>query len=64
MSLFGFIKDVALLPVEVVLDVTMITPTKRMLDDADDHKQPFGTVSRLGSIVDNLDETICDNEDD
>jgi len=57
MGLLGFIKDVALLPVDIALDVTGITPMKRAVDDHDRHDQPFGTFDRLGSMVDNLDDT-------
>ncbi len=56
MSLFGFIKDVVLLPVDIALDVTLITPSARIMNDSD-HEQPFGTFSRLGSIVKNIEET-------
>jgi len=56
MGLLGFIKDVALLPVDVVLDATMITPTKRMAGDMKEDT-PFGTVDRLASMVKNIEET-------
>ena len=57
MSLFGFVKDVILLPVEVALDVTMITPGHRIVNDTN-HEQPFGTFDRLGSMAKNLEETL------
>ena len=56
MGLFGFVKDVVLLPVDIALDVTMITPSARIMDDTD-HETPFGTFDRLSSMVKNLDET-------
>jgi hypothetical protein len=60
MSILGFIKDVVLLPVDIALDLTMITPGKRIIDAADDpnkNDSPFGTIDRIKSMVDNLDET-------
>ena len=56
MGLFGFVKDVVLLPVDIALDVTMITPSARIMNDTD-HETPFGTFDRLNSMVKNLDET-------
>lgn len=56
MGLFGFIKDVVLLPVDVVMDVTLITPTARIMSDSN-KDTPFGTFDRLESMVKNLDET-------
>lgn len=56
MGLFGFVKDVVLLPVDIALDVTMITPSVRIMNDSD-HETPFGTFDRLNSMVKNLDET-------
>jgi hypothetical protein len=56
MGLFGFIKDVVLLPVDIALDVTGITPITKILND-DDSETPFGTVDRLKSLGKNLDET-------
>jgi len=56
MGLLGFIKDVVLLPVDVVMDVTMITPSARIMNDTD-HETPFGTFDRLSSMVKNLDDT-------
>ena len=56
MGLFGFVKDVILLPVDIALDVTMITPSARIMNDSD-HETPFGTFDRLSSMVKNLDET-------
>lgn len=57
MGLLGFIKDVALLPVEVALDVTRISAIHAMAKDKD---QPFRTADRLGSAMNNLDETLKD----
>lgn len=64
MGLLGFIKDVVLLPVDVALDVTGITPIIRVGQDMDlmrhnqdNDKSVFGTFDRLKSMVDNLDET-------
>lgn len=57
MGLFGFIKDVVLLPVDIALDVTMITPTVKMMTDDDSGDTPFGTEGRLKSMIKNLEET-------
>lgn len=55
MGLLGFLKDVVLLPVEIALDVTGVS----MIDAMDKNKdQPFRTVDRLSSAMDNLDETL------
>jgi len=56
MGLLGFIKDVALLPIDIAMDVTMITPTARIMSDSN-KDTPFGTFDRLESMVKNLDET-------
>jgi hypothetical protein len=56
MGVLGFLKDVALLPIDIALDLTIITPTIRALDD-DGSDTPFGTVDRLRSMVKNLDQT-------
>jgi hypothetical protein len=56
MGLFGFIKDVVLLPVDVVLDVTCITPATRIMNDSN-HDTPLGTIDRLRSLGKNLDDT-------
>lgn len=56
MSILGFIKDVVLLPVDLVLDVTTITPMVRSMND-DETDSPFGTIDRLRSMVNNLDQT-------
>jgi len=57
MGLFGFVKDVVLLPVDVVLDATMITPIAKVLSDDYSGDTPFGTESRLKSLIKNLEET-------
>ena len=57
MSLLGLIKDVVLLPVDIALDVTLVTPGHRIVNDTR-HEQPFGTFDRLGSMAKNLEETI------
>ena len=56
MGLFGFIKDVVLLPVDVALDVTMIAPAVRIMRDSNE-ETPFGTFDRLESMVKNIEET-------
>ena len=56
MGLFGLIKDIALLPVDLALDVTCVTPVGRALSESD-KETPFGTVDRLQSIAKNIDET-------
>lgn len=57
MSLFGFVKDVVMLPVDAALDVTGVTPMARIASDSR-HDQPFGTLDRLESIVKNVDDTL------
>lgn len=57
MGLFGFVKDVVLLPVDVVLDVSGITPITKVLSDDFSGETPFGTETRLKSLVRNLEET-------
>lgn len=56
MGFFGVVKDLVLLPVDIVLDVTGITPVSRIVSDADT-ETPFGTVDRLESLSENLEET-------
>jgi len=56
MGLFGFIKDVVLLPVDIAMDITMITPIMRVKNNSN-KETPFGTFDRLGSMVKNFDET-------
>ena len=57
MGLFGLIKDIALLPVDVALDVTGITPISKVLSDEMSGETPFGTEGRLKSLAKNLEET-------
>jgi hypothetical protein len=56
MGLFGFIKDVILLPVDIALDITGVTPITRAMNDFE-KDSPFGTVDRLESLINNLDDT-------
>jgi hypothetical protein len=56
MSILGFIKDVVLLPIDIALDLTLITPMIRSVEDTNDDS-PFGTVDRLRSMAHNLDGT-------
>ena len=56
MGVVGFLKDVVLLPVDLVLDVTNITPMVRSMND-DESDTPFGTVDRLRSMVKNIGQT-------
>jgi hypothetical protein len=55
MGLLGFIKDVALLPVEAGLDVAGISVVDAVVKDKD---QPFRTIDRISSALNNLDETL------
>lgn len=55
MGFFKALKDVALLPIDVVLDVTMITPTVKFAKG--DYDNALGTVERVKSIVKNIEET-------
>lgn len=57
MSIFGVVKDLVLLPVDVALDVTGITPASRVIRDTDDDT-PFGTFDRLASLGRNLENTL------
>jgi hypothetical protein len=57
MSILGLIKDVVLLPVDIALDVTCITPASRIIRDTNDDT-PFGTLDRIASLGKNLEETI------
>ena len=57
MGLFGFIKDVVLLPVDIALDVTGITPITKVMTDDYRGETPFGTETRLKSLIKNLEET-------
>lgn len=57
MGLFGLIKDIVLLPVDVALDVTMITPASRVINNCK-KETPFGTIDRIGSIGKNLEDTL------
>jgi len=54
MGILGFIKDIVLLPMDIALDVTCITPMVRAVEDTNDNS-PFGTVDRIRSMVHNLD---------
>lgn len=56
MAIFGLIKDICLLPADVVLDVTGITPAGRILGQSS-KDSPFGTIDRIVSIAKNIDET-------
>ena len=57
MGIFGFIKDVVMLPVDIALDVTGITPVTKMMNDDLSGETPFGTEGRLKSMAKNLEET-------
>jgi len=57
MGLFGLIKDIALLPVNIVADVTMITPLTRAMNDSE-KETPFGTIDRIASIGKNIEDTL------
>jgi hypothetical protein len=57
MSLFGFVKDVVLLPVDVALDVSCITPISKVLSGDFSGETPFGTETRLKSLFKNLEGT-------
>jgi len=56
MGILGFIKDVVLLPVDIALDVTGVTPGSRIVNGSDS-ETPFGTIDRLESIIKNIEET-------
>lgn len=57
MSILGLIKDVAMLPIDLVIDVTCIVPMVRSVETTD-HEQPFGTIDRIKSIVKNVEDTL------
>lgn len=46
MGIFGLVKDVILLPVDVALDATLITPASRIVSESS-KDTPFGTIDRL-----------------
>lgn len=50
MGLFGFVKDVALLPIDFALDISGITPVGRAIS-LSDKDSPFGTAARLASLA-------------
>lgn len=56
MGILGFLKDVALLPIDIALDITGITPITKIFNESES-ETPFGTVDRLKSLGKNLDET-------
>lgn len=56
MGLFGFIKDVALLPIDIAADATGLGVFKKMIDD-DNSDTLFMTVDRLKSLGKNFNET-------
>jgi hypothetical protein len=61
MGLLGFIKDVVLLPVDIVQDVTGIGVIKRVIrDDLQKDMEeglPFDTAKRLKSMGKNWEDT-------
>ena len=56
MGVLGLIKDIVLLPFDVALDITCITPMIRSTDQIE-KDSPFGTLDRLRSIVHKLEDT-------
>lgn len=55
MGFWGLITNIAVLPLDIALDVTCITPTVRVVNDSD-KESPFGTIDRLEAIVKNLED--------
>ena len=53
MNIFGLIKDIVLLPINIVLDSTFIVPMIRSVNNTD-ADSPFSTVDRLRSIGDDI----------
>jgi hypothetical protein len=56
MGLLGLIKDIVLLPVDIALDVTGITPITKILNDDNSGETPFGTEGRLKLLAKNLED--------
>ena len=53
MNIFGLIKDIVLLPINIVLDSTFIVPMIRSVNNTD-ADSPFSTVDRIRSIGDDI----------
>lgn len=56
MNLLKLIKDIALIPIDIVLDCAMITPVIKIIND-EDTDTPFGTIDRIESIMENINES-------
>lgn len=55
MKKLKLIKDIVLMPIDIVLDCTMITPAIKIIND-EDTDTPFGTIDRIESIMENINE--------
>jgi hypothetical protein len=53
MDLFKLVKDIVILPIDIILDSTFITPMIRSVNNTSDDS-PFGTVDRLRKIGDDI----------
>ena len=53
MNLFKLVKDIVLLPFDIILDSTFITPMIRSVNNTDDDS-PFGSVDRIRKIGDDV----------
>lgn len=53
MNIFGLVKDLILLPIDIILDSTFITPMIRSVNNIDDDS-PFGSVDRIRKIGDDV----------
>lgn len=56
MGLFGFVKDIVLLPVDIASDVSGLGTLKKIVVD-DEEGGPLMTVDRLKSMGKNINET-------
>jgi hypothetical protein len=54
MGILGFVKDLVLLPINIVLDLTFIAPMIRSVTNDNDADSPFSTLDRIRSMVGNL----------
>lgn len=57
MGILRFIKDVALLPVDIAKDITGITMIQNIIKDDNSLDPPLDTLKRLESMKNNWDKT-------
>lgn len=57
MSVLGIVRDLAMLPIELALDVIVINPVYRSMCD-EEADTPFGTIDRMKSLGREIGEVI------